>query len=62
METLTIGRGSFKNVNSITINSISEHILKLLIDLASLSSIQLGEQALQGSDDDSCLLTMQSNN
>ena len=32
------------------------------IDLALLTSIQLGEQALQGSDVDSCSLNMQSNN
>ena len=62
LETIIIGGGSFKNVNSITITSIFEHILKLYIELALLTSIQLGEQALQGSDVDSCSLNMQSNN
>ena len=59
---MTIGGGSFKNVSSITFTSIFEHILKLYIELALLTSIQLGEQALQGSDVDSCSLNMQSNN
>ena len=60
LETLTIGRGSFKNVSSITFTSIYEHILKLYIELTLLTSIQLGEQALRGNDVDSCSLNMQS--
>ena len=62
LEILTIGRGSFKNVSSITFTSIYEHILKLYIELASLASIQLGELALRGNDVDYCSLKMQSDN
>ena len=32
------------------------------IDLPSLQSVTLGQFALEGRDDDSCLLTMRSNN
>ena len=38
------------------------YIYVINLDLGSLTSIQLGEQALQGSDVDSCSLNMQSNN
>ena len=38
------------------------YIYVINLDLTSLTSIQLGEQALQGSDVDSCSLKMQSNN
>ena len=34
----------------------------IVIDLPSLQSITLGQFALYGRDDDSCLLTMRSNN
>ena len=62
LETIIIGGGSFKNVSSITFESIFEHILKLYIELALLTSIQLGELALRGNDVDYCSLKMQSNN
>ena len=34
----------------------------IIIDLPSLQSITLGQYALEGRDDDSCSLTMRSNN
>ena len=56
---MIIGRGSLKEVTSISIKSMQKQYV-LCLDLASLSSIQLGNEAFYGKDVDTCSLDIQS--